>query len=298
MRLAPKARCFVFFFCTLFFGTISFFYQDTPLEAASETYDFTTVASPIILSGDVNDHDIVSYSSTDDEYHASGSFADESMFGVIVDDPVLYMESEVSLSENARPVVRYGEVLVNVSTLGGEIHPGDIITTSPIPGIGQKVARKDAPYILGFALDDMFFNGESIDYEGEEVLFGTVPVALRIGPYLTKTGVAFVSSGKEYETIINEIRDSVTNGTAATSDPNAIGAFKVFRYLLAAAVAITAMIVAIGRFGDAFKQSVVSVGRNPLARSQIRSILIWNVLLIVLVSGTGLGIAIAIILFP
>lgn len=265
--------------------------------SASVSHNFATVAAPVLVEGEVKNHDIVSYYGKEDIYRASGSFADESMFGVIVDDPVLYMESEVSLSEKARPVVRYGEVTVNVSTLGGEIKAGDIVTTSPISGIGQRVSKKDAPYILGFALETMILSGEIVEYEGNEVYLGTVPVALRIGPYLTREGVSFVSSGKEYATLFKEISE---NGGIVQQqvDPNAIGAFKVFRYMLAVAVAITAMIVSVGRFGDAFKQSVVSVGRNPLARSQIRSILFWNVLLIVLVSGTGLGIAVAIILLP
>lgn len=286
----------MFSFSYLFFGIAGLAFS-LPLgivQAAIDMHNFTTVASPVIVTGDVKNHDIVSYSGEEDVYKASGSFADESMFGVIVDDPVLYMESDISLQQGARPVVRYGEVLVNASSLGGDILPGDIVTTSPIQGIGQRVMRKDAPYILGFALERITYTGETVYFEGEEVRLGTVPVALRIGPYLTRAGVAFVSSGKEYEEIFKEINEK----GGLVQDPNAIGAFKIFRYLLAAAVAITAMVVSLSRFGDAFKQSVVSVGRNPLARSQIRSILLWNVLFIVLISGTGLGIAVAIILFP
>ena len=207
------------------------------------------------------------------------------------------MEPQTLLDEKARPVVRYGEVLVNVSTLGGDIKAGDIITTSPIPGVAQRTVPVDASYILGFALESMTLNDERTEYEGKEIHFGTVPITLRIGPYLTKEGVEFVASGKEYDTIIENLKNNEAYKDVVL-DQDAISAFKVFRYALAALVAITALIVSVSRFGDTFKQGVVSIGRNPLARTQIRSILFWNVLLIVLVTGAGLGIAAAIILMP
>lgn len=264
-----------------------------PITASAQMNDYATVASPIVISGDANNHDIVSYHSDADLYKISGAFADESMFGVVVDDPVLYMESGISQKEGARPVVRHGEALVNVSTLGGEIHAGDIITTSPILGIGQRAEQKDATYILGFALGEMTPVGGTATYDGDKYNVGTVPVALRIGPYLTKQGIAFVSEGKEYFHAGN-----VGDTGQGTTDDDYVTPFKIFRYILAAVIAISAIVVSIGRFGDAFKQSVVSVGRNPLARGQIRSILFWNIVLIILVSGAGLAVAAAIILVP
>jgi F0F1-type ATP synthase membrane subunit c/vacuolar-type H+-ATPase subunit K len=74
--------------------------------------------------------------------------------------------------------------------------------------------------------------------------------------------------------------------------------FKVFRYSLAAIVAALAILVAARRFGDTFSQSVISVGRNPLARSQIRSMVVWNSFLIILISCVGFGISALIIFVP
>lgn len=258
-------------------------------------HDFTTVASPILVTGSANNGDIVSYHSDADLFKTSGSFADESMFGVIVDDPVLYLESQLALTEGARPVVRHGEVMVNVSTLGGEIQAGDIITTSPIIGIGQKALRQDATYILGFALDKMILNGERVIVDGKEIQLGTVPVALRIGPFLTQEGITFVTAGKEYVNRAGGFGGFVEGASRERED---ITGFKVLRYILAALIAMTSIIVSVGRFSDAFRQGVVSVGRNPLARSQIRAMLFWNVVMILAVSGAGLGIAMAIILMP
>lgn len=293
MVKAHEARFFVFTFCICFLGILS-----VQIQNVNALQDYATIASPVLVEGVVNNHDVISYGSEENVFRASRSFADESMFGVIVDDPVLYMDSQTFSDERARPVVRYGEVIVNVSTLGGDIEAGDIITTSIIPGVAQKTVPVDASYILGFALEAVTLNGESVVYDGREIFFGTVPITLRIGPYLTKEGVAFVASGKDYDSILEDLKNSGVGAYTEEVDKNAISAFKVFRYALAALVAITALVVSVSRFGDTFKQGVVSIGRNPLARSQIRSILFWNVLLIVLVTGAGLGIAAAIILMP
>lgn len=283
----------VFIFCVY-----STFFLCTEFVLA-QNEEYATVASPVEVEGSANDHDIISYSIEGNTYQPSRSFADESMFGVIVDDPVLYMDSEVARSEKVRPVVRYGEALVNVSTLGGDIVAGDLITTSPISGFGQKTSRQDAPYILGFALDSMTPNGTSLQVEGKEVLLGTVPITLRIGPYLTQEGANFIASGGEgFETLISEIVNSSNIKTNNISEAEGVTGFKVFRYLLAAVVALSSIVVSASRFGDTFKESVVSIGRNPLARNQIRSVLAWNILLMILVSGAGLGVATVIILLP
>lgn len=288
-------RTHVLVFC---FGvSISTVFFFIPIVGFAQNYDFATVASPIIVTGEARDHDIVSYRKDEDSYKVSGSFADESMFGVIVDDPVLYVESGVALTEGARPVVRQGEAIVNVSNLGGEIRAGDIITTSPILGVGQRAEYKNATYILGFALDTMTPTGETLEYDGKKVTFGTVPTALRIGPYLTEEGVTFLTTGKEYLMGKGNMAGFEEIGEGGADKKNAT-AFKAFRYLLAAVLALTSIIVSIGRFGEAFKESVVSIGRNPLARAQIRSILFWNIILIIFVSGAGLIVSAALILAP
>ncbi len=257
--------------------------------------DFATVASPVAVVGNVNNHDIISYNSTDDTYIPSRHFADESMLGVVVDDPVFYMGEDATVASSVRPVIRFGEAIVNVSTVGGEIKAGDIITTSEIPGNGQRADKENTPYILGFALDNMVLNGGEITYGGKNVKLGTVSVALRIGPYITKEGAKFITTGKEE---LDTLTNVVNEGGVASANVKNIGPFKVFRFLLAAIVAISSIIISITRFGDAFREGVVSIGRNPLARSQIHSVLLWNTLLIILVSGVGLSVAVAIILFP
>jgi hypothetical protein len=272
----------------LFFVTVAITLFDSKHSSADS---YTTVAVPIVVEGTARDGDIIAYDPRTGTYHVSKSTGDENVFGVIVDDPVLYMESDVSERQGARPVVRQGEAVVNVSTAAGVIRAGDLVTTSSIPGTGQRASRDDIGYILGFAIEDMFVSSNEVTVGDMVAQLGNVPVALRIGPHLSEKGVSFIAS-----TSIEGFHQHPDGefDTAAGS----IDLFKVLRYILAAVVALTAMIISVRRFGDTFTQSVISVGRNPLARPQIRSILFWNALLIVLVSGVGFAIAAAIILFP
>lgn len=250
---------------------------------------YTTVASSLIVDGDVRDGDVISYSPEENTYHSSATYADEMLYGVVVLDPVLTLSSNTEgVVENGVPVVRYGEAVVNVSTLGGVVRAGDLLTTSVLEGYAQRVSREDGPYILGFAIEDMTSTGETADVDGTTVTLGKVPVALRIGPHVTKEGAELISSS----TLLGQ------GGIVQMQEQGGFDTFKLVRYVMASLVAALTILVATRRFGDTFSQSVVSVGRNPLARSQIRSMVIWNSILIIIISAVGFGISALILFLP
>jgi F0F1-type ATP synthase membrane subunit c/vacuolar-type H+-ATPase subunit K len=253
---------------------------------AAPTY--TTVASTTYIDEEVQDGDIISYNPETSTYRRSQTFADEMMYGVVVRDPVLHLQDREA-SATGTPVVRYGEVLMNVSTLGGSIYAGDLITSSVLPGIGQRVGREEGAYVLGFALEDMVLTGERIEMEnGTTAELGKVSVALRIGPYVTREGAAFLASTSVSGIQLPERAEG----------QGGFDYFKMFRYVLASLVAVSAVVVASRRFGDTFSQSVISIGRNPLAQSHIRSMVLWNAFLIFTICAVGFGIAAAIIFVP
>jgi len=256
------------------------------VHAQSEAY--TTVASPVAIDGAVVNGDIVSYDAATGTCHPSKLPADEMMYGVVVLDPIMYLY-DVEADSERTPVVRYGETIVNVSDVAGVIQAGDLVTTSYIAGKGQRIGREEGAYVMGFALEDMeYLDVPPININGAQIRLGTVPVALRIGPFVTKEGASFLAS------------TSVGGLPGRTEQEGNFGfdLFKFFRYILGSLVALAAVIVAARRFGDAFSQGVVSVGRNPLARSQIRAMVLWNALIIVLISSIGLGVGIVIIIAP
>ena len=247
-----------------------------------------TVASPFVVRGEVSDGDIVSYDSNTGTCHPSKLPEDEMMFGVVVLDPVMYM-TDGEEEEGMVPIVRYGNVVVNVSDATGAILAGDLVTTSLIAGKGQRISRERGAYVMGFALEDMVLTGETVEIDGNVIRMGKVPVALRIGPYVSGQSSAFLASTTAM---------GYMPGSTQPDGERGLDIFKMFRYLLASIVAVGTVIIAARRFGDAFSQSVISVGRNPMARSQIRSMVLWNAFLLVVISGIGLGVAVAIIMAP
>lgn len=256
-----------------------------------------TLASPILIDGEARNGDLISFDAALSKYRTSVVPEDGNLYGVVVDDPVLYLEAN-KLEPGMRPVVRYGEAVINASTLNGPIKQGDLVTSSRISGVGARADRDHAEYIFGFAtesmvIDDIRFAPMMVN--GTEVHFGTVSVALRIGTNPSKvqdTEMTSTSTGIG-------AGDGIGNATKVQQEGSKpVDPFKVFRYILGTVVAITAVVLALRRFGDLFAQSVISVGRNPLARSQIRSILVWNAVLIIAVSSVGLGLGVAIIMLP
>lgn len=268
-----------------------------PYSLSAQGLGSAAVASSFFVTGTVEDGDIISYVADSGTYERSERSSDPDIFGVVVLDPIIHV-TQATVDDGSVPIVRFGEVVVNVTDLSGEIHAGDVITTSVLPGLGARASRSERSYIIGIALDDVVpdTTREPIQIGGQRVVRGTVLVALRMG---------FYDPNDE-----DLLEGRTASGTAATPDGAAIAEsaaldkkeqfdlFMVFRYVLAAAVALAAIMLALRSFGGALSQSIISVGRNPLARSVIVTMMLWNSFLILLVSSVGLGIGAAIIFLP
>ncbi len=251
-----------------------------------------TFASARALPDEVRDGDLITYDLTTRAYALSRTPDDENLVGVVVLDPAVYMEGDQP-GPTDRPIASFGDVYVNASTLGGDIQAGDMLTSSEVAGLAQKAPRDKPTYLLGFALGSLVeaSSSDPVIIEGTRVRVGRVLAALRMGPYAPP-----------------DARDPEGRGQGSTSPPvvtslqdkqgTDFDMFKAFRYALAALVAGSAVFVALKRFGDSFAQSIVSVGRNPLARAQVRSVLIWNTFAIIAICGVGIAVGAAIILVP
>ena len=209
-------------------------------------------------------------------YHLTEETGDEKIFGVVVAVPALVLET----TTGGLPVVSSGEVAVNVTTLGGPIATGDLITSSPIPGKGQRANDSDL-YVLGVALED--FDGQlattTLQYNDQEVATGSVNVLLAIGP-----------RQQALEQVGETLMRSVGEAEAAQ--------LNILRHIVATFVALGSVYFAFRNFGSNVKTGVISIGRNPLAKRSIQSMVVLNIILVLLVSAIGLFAALAIILLP
>jgi len=229
----------------------------------------------IIEDEQVVSGDIISFDKTLQEFNLSNRDEDEDVFGITSDDPLLVLVTE----EDGIPVVRTGEAMVNVTSINGPIIAGDFITSSLVPGKGRKADDSDS-YIIGIALDPFLGEFTATSTTEEVVSGGTIRVLLRIGSKAS---------------VIQEFSDSPAEQNTGVTEATVLN---IVQYILAAFIAVGSIYVAFKNFGPNIKDGIVSVGRNPLAKSSIQSMVILNIILIILISAGGLFVSLAILLLP
>lgn len=216
--------------------------------------------------------DIISYDAEGRRHILSRIADDETMFGVAAENPVLVYRT----GDGEIPIVREGRALVNVTTLGGDIVPGDYITSSAIPGRGQKASRTTG-HIIGVAqgaLDVQSATG-TVLFNDEELLSGSIPVLLSIGPHPQRRAPQGPGGAAPEVTLLN-----------------------IIQYVVAGFVAVGSVYISFRNFMPNVRAGVAAVGRNPRAKSSIQAMVVFNLFLIIAVSAAGFAISIAIILIP
>lgn len=199
----------------------------------------------------------------------AGKSFDNKMFGVIQEQPLLVFRSPVA---NGKPVVRSGVAVVNVTTLNGPIKYGDYITSSSIPGKGQKAT--ESGYVLGIAMSG---------FSGDSATVGRISVAIRIeyaeltNPRLIGRLFSFIGAA-----FLENVRDPAKFGT-------------VVRYIAAGLVVLLSFTFAFLTFSRSIAKSVEALGRNPLAKSTIQLSIVMNILLLILTGVIGIVASILII---
>jgi F0F1-type ATP synthase membrane subunit c/vacuolar-type H+-ATPase subunit K len=266
----------IFFICTL-----CLFLFRTNSQAQFQSRTFNLAITPEIKDEETEDGDIVSMSEEQNGLIRSIIAYDEKMYGVAVKNPIMVYRTRDSI-----PITRVGVAYVNVTDLGGQIKIGDFITSSMISGKGQKAGKLNG-YILGIALTGFDGkDGEQLDFEGKTYKRGKVYATVGIGP---ASPVQIKASGGLFGTLKFMMMSLLFN-LRSNED-----SWKWLRYLIAAFVAITTMIINYRTFGKNITKGIESIGRNPLAKASIQSMIVLNVIMISIVSIGGIILALAII---
>ena len=253
-------------------ATLSF--MNAPKAYADSTSSGLAISVPI---ADKNAKDGSIISSTSKGFTLSNIDYDPSIYGVISQNPALFIEKTAGFS-NTKPVMTSGHVQVLVSTSNGAISENDFITTSGVPGVGQKA--KINGFIVGTALEKFNPNkSECVSTRSKKldqfVCMGKIMVA--VNPHYNGSSIGTRGN------IIQVIKDS----------GNVFSLFPLvsFRYLLAALIAIIAFVLGFIYFGRVARTGVEALGRNPLASRMISLGIFFNLLLTVGIMAIGLAIA-------
>lgn len=248
----------------LFLAVALFVLFTIPVFAADNT---SGIAISVPVSDkNVQDGDIVSVKNGN--YYLSNTAYDQYLFGVVTTSPAVAFENP-QLSES-KPIVSEGKAYVRVSSVNGSIVQGDFITTSTIPGVGQK-ALEDG-FVLGTALETYS--------NTDPKKIGTILVS--VNPHVLNN----LSNVSSENVRVNLLEMLKTSPNAVTVSPLAS-----LRYILAAIIAIIAFVFGFIYFGRVAMNGIEALGRNPLAGRLIQISVIFNLLLTVVIIGIGLAIA-------
>lgn len=211
--------------------------------------------------------DIVSV--TKDGLVRSATAYDPLIYGVVSAAPILSVEPKTDTSKS---VISSGETDVHVSTKNGAIEVGDLITSSPDAGVGQKAT--ESGYVLGKALKA---------YSDSSV--GTIPVAVSIS-YAAITPKGGGGPAAAAGSFLQRLAEAISN-------PDKFGVY--LRYFVAGAVGLISVAGGIFAFVRFMNTGLEAIGRNPLAKKTIVGGMVLSGVVVLVLAASGLGIAAAII---
>lgn len=247
----------VFCICVSFIITTPIFAADV---SASGIANYLTVSDKNATDGSI-------IASTEKGYALSTIPFDPLIYGVITTNPAMSFGNEED--QTTKPVISAGKTYVNISSVNGNIKEKDFITSSTIPGVGQKADKNG--FILGTALES--YQSNDPKKVGKILVF--------VNPhYNGATG----SVGAAART---NLLSTIKNAANVTS----LSPLESLRYLFAAGAAIAAFVLGFIYFGRVAMTGVEALGRNPMAGRLIQLGVVLNLILTVGIMTVGLGIA-------
>lgn len=205
-----------------------------------------------------------------DTIEAATTEKSNNLLGVVVSG----QNSSIALGSGASGEVQVatgGSVIVIVSDINGEVKQGDQITASPIAGVGMRVSTNAK--VIGVAQADMTTTQQQeIDNDGskQSVNLGSVPVLINVS-YHYQT---------PEKTLIPTAIQNVANAVAGRE-------VSPLPIILSGVIFIVMLIVVMSIIFSMIRNSIISVGRNPLSQSAVyRDVVQLSAVIIVIVAAS------------
>ena len=175
-------------------------------------------------------------------------------------------------------VATTGSAATLVSTAGGNIKVGDAIAVSSVAGVGQKAVGKSR--VIGTAQAD-FAGGDgstrrTVDTGSgnKEVFIGQVPIVIAVTTYIKEDSQTY--------TVPNWLQ-RYANVLAGGRDVSPVRIIIAALILLVSLISVTVLLYA------AVRNSIISIGRNPLSRGSVFKGLIQVVVVAAIILGVAIG---------
>jgi len=231
-----------------------------------------------ISDSQAQDGDILVTSDQRGLIKASASY-DQHLFGVLQSRSLLVFRKA---EKEGTPVARYGTTQVNVTTLNGEIEEGAYITSSEIPGKGQKATLSG--YVIGVSQTSFKEgDGEKMDYKPADskepnrtISSGKISVALKIE-------YAEISKSRTPFRFFDAFNTALF---ANMKDPSRFA--EIFRYAAAGGIILASFVFGFFTFSRSVPKSIEAIGRNPLAEKTILFSVVLNIFFTVITATVGI----------
>lgn len=230
-----------------------------PAYAQSALSNGTAIGIP--YDGTVVNGDIIT--ATANGYTLSNTPYDQQVFGVVSLNPAVYLKN--TTAKNEIPVISTGQVLLRVSTINGNINPGDFVTSSKLPGIGEKAT--DNGYVLGQAIQGYSSNNTQT--------IGLIPVTLQ----------------PHFQQLTNNITHSLMNTFTLGLSEAVDSPLGVIRYFIAGIITLLSFFFGFRFFARASNRGVEAIGRNPLAKQAILLSVFFNTIITIVIMFFGVAIS-------
>lgn len=199
----------------------------------------------------------------------------ERLFGIIVSPTSASISLGNSSTSGQVQVATSGAVSGLVSTAAGDIKVGDLISVSPIAGVGMKAAS--GTRVIGTAQADFSASSEGVARRTidtgsgkKEVALGQIPILIQVA---TKS-----NDGSSEKSVIPSWAQSISNTLAGKAvDP--------VRIIIAGMILLVAMTSVSVLLYAAVRNSIISIGRNPLSRSSVFKSLLQVVIIAAAILG-------------
>lgn len=247
-----KKATFVFITLFAIFSAAPVFAQQSLSNGAAIGVD---------VSDKVADGDIITSSSNG--YKLSTSAYDPQVFGIVSFKPALYFRN--TTDKNNVPVVSSGQVQIRVSSVNGNITKGDFITSSKIPGVGEKATENG--YVLGRANQSYASNDSK------------------------KTGLILMTMQPHFAQLTNDIVHNTFNTFQLGINESFNSPLGVVRYFVAGGITILSFLFGFRFFARASNRGVEAIGRNPLAKQAILLSILINTIITVTIMFFGVAIS-------
>lgn len=249
--------------------------QSLDAAAVPTAISATQVANAVKFSGAyVSYGDIVSYSGSQKAYVLSTGGSTQSLYGVVVQDPALLYQPA---GGGTVPVVSAGPALMNVTLENGPVAIGDPLTFSSVPGKAKKASAGDK--VIGTAMEGLT-SASAVTIQGpngSNILAGSITVDTNLRN-ITPLAGSESSNAPQCTSLL----------CRALTGINANVLQGVVRYMLASLIAVISLLLAFRSFVTDANYGVISIGRNPRAKTSIQSMVYFNAFLAAAIAGGGL----------